>query len=196
MQDDHITSLLRHWQGGDRNAGDEALRRLEQEIRIAARTLMRRERPDHTLQPTDLMHDAYTGVARWLEGADLENRRHFIRQYVLVMRRVLVDHARKKKSEKRGGDRARVALNFDVADHEDSRALDPAEVIYLDELLDELARLDKRAAEIFTHSHFLGLGRKEISELLGIPTRTVDRKLQKARIWLGARLKGMEDGGE
>ncbi|MCP3916827.1 MAG: RNA polymerase subunit sigma [bacterium] len=189
MPDDHVTSLLREWKRGDLAAREELMPILVEELRHTASALMKGERADHTLQPTALVNEAYLRLEGRIREADFPSRGHFLALMSQAMRRLLVDHARRKKSEKRGGDRARVALvTGDALPKSQQVGFDPSEVIFLDELIERLSALDGLAADVFSHSHFLGLGRTEISRALDIPLRTVDRKLQTARKWLGGKL--------
>jgi RNA polymerase sigma factor (TIGR02999 family) len=178
-----ITRLLNAWQRGDAAARDRLFVLVYDELRRRAAGQLRRERRGHTLRPTALVHEAYLRLmgqerARW------EGRTHFFAMASEVMRRVLVDHARARKSAKRGGTAVRVALEEDVA------AAEPREVdlITLDAALDELAALDARQSRVVELRFFGGLDMGEIAELLDISRATVDRDWRFARTWLYRRV--------
>ena len=180
-----ITRLLNAWQHGDAAARDRLFVLVYDELRRRAAVQLRRERRDHTLRPTALVHEAYLRLmgqdhARW------EGRSQFFAIASEVMRRVLVDHARARKAAKRGGSAVRVALDDDVA------AAAPREVdlIALDTALNELAAMDARQSRVVEMRYFGGLGTAEIAEVLGVSRATVDRDWRFARTWLYRRLAG------
>jgi RNA polymerase sigma factor (TIGR02999 family) len=158
------------------------------ELRALAASHMRRERSDHTLQPTALVHEAFMRLLRLPEGA-VQNRVHFFALAAMAMRRVLADHARRHRAAKRGGGAARVDL--DVADG----AAGPRDVAAddLDAALDDLARLDPRHARIVELRFFGGLSIEETAEVLEISPATVKRDWVLARAWLHRELLGDED---
>lgn len=151
--------------------------------RLAARRL-NQERTGHTLQPTALVHEAYV---RLVEGdVSFKDRAHFFALAARVMRRVLVDHARARKSEKRGGGRANVTLTGGSA------VVEPEtfDLLALDEALTRLGELDPRMARVIEVHYFGGLTYAETSTALGISEATVDRQLRLAKAWLAGQLEG------
>lgn len=185
-----ITHLLREWRDGDEQAMDRLVPLVYDELRGLARRELRRDRPGHTLQPTELVHDAYVRLV------DLElswqDRLHFYRMAARTMRRVLVDHARARRAEKRGGGAVMVTL-------EEARGLeDPpaSDVLDLSDALDRLAEIDDRLSRAVELFYFGGLTYPEIAQALGISRATVDRDLRFARAWLRRELDpAAETGG-
>ena len=186
-QADGITRLLNAWQHGDAAARDRLFVLVYGELRRRAAGQLRRERRDHTLRPTALVHEAYLRLmgqdpARW------EGRNQFFAIASETMRRVLVDHARERKAVKRGGTRVRVALEESVAST-DARDVD---LIALDTALDELAALDPRKSRLVEMRFFGGLEMEEIAEVLDISRATADRDWRFARRWLYRRMAAAE----
>ena len=183
--DDQVTSLLRSMQDGDAAAADRLVPIVYRELRRIAGSLMRRERGDHTLQPTAVVHEA---LLRLMEGepVSFENRAHFFAIAARIMRRLLVDHARRHVAGKRGGEDLR------QVELEDGLALTPeqsTEVLALHDALDLLARLDERQARIVEMHYFAGNSLDEIAAIVGVSERTVARELQTARLFLRQQLK-------
>ncbi|HMB37810.1 MAG TPA: ECF-type sigma factor [Wenzhouxiangellaceae bacterium] len=177
-----ITQLLKQW-GNDQARVREALMPMvyEQLRRIAARQFAG-EGGGHTLQPTALVNEAFLQ----LEGStlDFNDRRHFYAVASRTMRRILVDHARARKREKRGGDRLRVTLS-------DGNAVSDApsaDLLDLDQAMSELEQHDERVAHTLELSYFAGLTREQAAEQLDVSVRTLDRDLRMGRAWLKARL--------
>lgn len=175
-----VTQLLVAWCDG---ADEEALARLMplvyDELRSLASAHLRRERPDHTLQPTALVHEAYLRLVDQRQ-VRCHNRRHFFAAAAQAMRRVLVDHARRTLQLKRGGGVRPVSL-------EEGLTLAPeraGELIALDEALEDLAAIDGRQARIVELRFFGGLTSEEIASLLGLSIPTVTRGWRMARAWL------------
>ncbi len=181
-----VTKLLLDMQSGDANAASQLLPMVYRELRRVAGGMMKRERPGHTLQPTAVVHEAYMRLL----GGDhptLENRAHFFALAARAMRQVLVEHARGRLAEKRGGpNRARVDLVDDIRLTE--RQSD--EVIAIHEALDRLQALDLRQARIVEMHYFAGNQVDEIASALNIGERTVKRELQTARLFLKKQLEG------
>jgi RNA polymerase sigma factor (TIGR02999 family) len=174
-----VTQLLTAVSEGDHDARDELLPLVYQKLRSLARMHMAGEAAGHTLQPTALVHEAYLRLLGD-EEASWENRRHFYGAASEAMRRILVDHARRKQAQKRGGHRQRVDLDeVDVAMDEE-----PEHVLALDRALDGLKTQDERMYDIATLRHLCGLTNEETSRALGISTRTVRREWACARLWL------------
>jgi RNA polymerase sigma factor (TIGR02999 family) len=157
------------------------------ELRALAESYLQRERPNHTLQATALVHEAYMRLIKQ-EDVDWRNRAHFFAVAAQAIRRILVDHARGHQSAKRGGDRKRVHLDQGLALPEPD-----LDLLALDEALEELARLHERQSRIVELRFFGGLSLKEVAEYLGLSSRTVDSDWHMARAWLRGKLrKGSE----
>ena len=174
-----MTQLLVAWSGGDRAALDELAPLVYDELRRIARRHMKREREGHTLQTTALVNEAYMRLidqreVRW------QNRAHFFAIAARMMRRILIDHARGRHYEKRGGGAPHVALD-EAAELSDGRA---AEMVALDEALDALAALDERKGRVVEMRFFGGLSAEEIAEVLGVSPDTVAREWRRAKAWL------------
>ncbi|HLL75593.1 MAG TPA: sigma-70 family RNA polymerase sigma factor [Pyrinomonadaceae bacterium] len=183
-QTQEMTLLLAAWSDGDREALDKLLPLVERELHRLARRYMSRERPDHTLQATALVNEAYVRLidqtrVRW------QNRAHFFAIAAQTMRRILIDHARKQTYAKRGGGALKVALD-DAPALTDERA---AELVALDEALAGLAKLDERKARVVELRYFGGLGVEEVAEVLGVSVDTVTRDWRRARAWLRRELE-------
>lgn len=178
-----ITQLLERYRSGDREAEAALFKGVYGELHRLAAHYLRGERPDHTLQPTALVNEAYLRLVRQREKG-WQNRAHFVAVAAKVMRQVLVDFARRAKAEKRG---------FGIAPHllEDASGAggeDPAVILALDEALGELARYDERQARIVELRYFAGLSVEETAGLLGVSPRTVKREWTIARAWLHGEL--------
>jgi RNA polymerase sigma factor (TIGR02999 family) len=187
-----ITGLLHRWGQGDRAALQDLIPLVYRELQALAASYLRRERPDHTLQRTALVHELYlrlTGAA----GLTLENRAHFYGVAARIMRQILVDHARRCKRDKRGGGRERVPIQeaLDACRDED------LDLLALDEALDGLAAVDARKSRIVEMRYFGGLGMQDIADLLGLSLATVKRDWAVAKLWLYRQLKGLpaDDSG-
>ncbi len=176
---DDITRLLVSYTDGDRDAIDALVPCVYERLREIAHRHMRQERPEHTLGTTALVHEAYLGLVKQDE-VDWQNRLHFFAIASRVMRNILVDYARKRGAQKRGGDRRRTYLdNRDIA-----RADRADELVDLDAALDELARFDDRLARVVEYRFFGGMTAEETAEVLGVSAMTVQRDWQKAKLWL------------
>ena len=190
-----MTRLLAQVSSGQAGARAALFDVLYAELRRLAGAVMRRERPDHTLQPTALVHEAYIRLMG--PGGAFENRAHFLAVAATAMRRVLVDHARARQTDKRGGSSARL----DVEDL-DSLAREDVEpeidLLALDDALTRLDALDPRQGRIVELRFFGGLTVEETAEVVGISERTVKREWQISRAWLSRELKrasGAADAG-
>jgi RNA polymerase sigma factor (TIGR02999 family) len=178
-----ISDLLRAWGRGDLKARDNLFPLVYRELRRRAGAYLRRERQDHTLQPTALVHEAYLRLARQ-DRITWQSRAHFFGVAAQMMRRILVDHAREYQSAKRAGSAFRVALDDRVG----SAAPLDCEVLLLEEALQELAILDPRQGQIVEFRYFAGMSEQEVAEVLGISRSTVTREWQTARAWLYRRI--------
>ena len=185
-----VTALLDEWSRGDSDALGELIPLVEAELHRLARAHMSRERAGHTLQTTAVVNEAYIRLAEW-KGARWQNRAHFFGLAAEIMRRIMIDHARRRRQLKRGGEAAvRVTL--------DESALAVAqrgeELLALDEALTELIKKYPRKGRVVELRYFAGLTEKEAGEVLGVDERTVKRDWTFARAWLLNRLGG--GGGE
>jgi RNA polymerase sigma factor (TIGR02999 family) len=193
-----VTRWLAEWRSGDRSALERLVPALYEHLRREARSQLARERPDHTLQPTALVHEAWFDLARESRH-DWESRAHFLSIAALAMRRVLVDHAQRARALKRDRARADVALGELAAD-DASPASDPAgnveRWIELDAALERLARVDERKARVVELRFFAGLEQREIAHVLDVAERTVERDWRLARAWLHREIAPRERAGE
>jgi RNA polymerase sigma factor (TIGR02999 family) len=179
-----VTRLLRAWSDGDRQALDALLPVVYAEVRRLARSYLRRERPDHTLQATALVNEAYLRLVDQRE-VQWQNRAHFFGIAAQIMRRILVDHARMRGAQKRGS--GEVPVVFDEAlEVAAERNLD---IVALDEALEALAALDARQARIVELRFFGGLSIEEAAEVLSLSPATVKREWAGARAWLRRELQ-------
>jgi RNA polymerase sigma factor (TIGR02999 family) len=174
-----VTEILREWCGGDLQAAERLFPLVYDELKRQARMFLSRERTDHTLQPTALVHEAYL---RLVDQTVLkaENRTHFFGIASRLMRQILVDHARKKNAEKRGGAAQRLSLD-DVTVAPEEAAGD---VLALNDALERLASHDERKAKVVEMRFFGGMNEQEIAEILGVSEKTVRRDWQFAKLWL------------
>jgi RNA polymerase sigma-70 factor, ECF subfamily len=178
-----VTQLLREWSRGDQSVVDQLTSLVYSELRRLAEGYMRRERPDHTLQPTALMHEAYIRLIQQSQP-EWQSRSHFFRFAAHLMRQILVDHARTRRAEKRGGDVERVPFE-EMAIAAPSEAVD---VLAVDEALERMASFDPRKAQILELKFFGGMVEEEIAEALGISVRTLGRELRLAKAWMAQAL--------
>lgn len=179
-----ISALLEQAAGGEDIAQRRLAEALHAELHKLARQAMRRERPDHTLQPTALVNEAWLRlVAR---PVSWDSRAEFLRASARTMREILVDHARTRGALKRGGDRQRVELHDPVAMAE----LDPDTLLAIDVALDKLGKHDARSRQIVERRYFGGLTLEEIAQVLDVTIRTVTRDWSFARAWLEKELRG------
>jgi RNA polymerase sigma factor (TIGR02999 family) len=178
-----VSDLLRSWGRGDLQARDDLLPLVYRELKRRAAAYLRRERRDHTLQPTALVHEAYLRLI----GQDRvawQNRAQFFCIAAQMMRRILIDHAREHQAAKRPGAGLRVALDDQVGA---SQPLD-CEVLLLDQALEELAQLDERQAQIVELRYFGGMSEQEVATVLSLSRATVTREWQTARAWMFRRM--------
>ena len=174
-----VTKLLQGWRAGDPQALDALLPLVYDELRRLAHYHLRNERPNHTLQSTALVHEAYFRLV----GQDFpewKSRAHFFAIAAQLMRQILVDYARRQRASKRGGGICMLPLD-DAAALPQSKDVD---VLALDDALNALAELDPRQTRVVELRFFAGLSLEEISEVMGIATATVQRDWTAARAWL------------
>lgn len=176
-----VTSLLNDLRSGKKDAEAQLFSLVYDELRRIAASYLRRERADHTLQPTALVHEAYLRLIEQSEQ-NWHNRAHFLGIGAHLMRQILVDHARKRKADKRGGTDQPVPLDdLEVAG---PRIQSPEDLIALDDALSKLEGIDARQCRIVELRFFGGLTEEEISHLLGLSVRTIKRDWSVARAWL------------
>ncbi|MBN1567199.1 MAG: sigma-70 family RNA polymerase sigma factor [Acidobacteria bacterium] len=181
---EEISSLLHAWCEGDRAALDKLMPLVYDELHRLAHNYMRQERGNQTLQTTALVNEAFLRLVKAQE-IEWKDRNHFFAISANLMRRILVDLARSRGYQKRGGDLQRVPLDADLPI---SSEPDP-DLIKLNDALNALANFDPRKAKIVELRFFGGLSVKETAEVLEVSTNTVDRDWELARIWLFCRLK-------
>lgn len=180
-----VAALLEAVGKGDTAALERLFPVVYDELHRLASGLMRGERPDHTLQATALVHEAFLRlVGPAAEGREFENRRHFVATAAVAMRRILITHARTRDAQKRGGGQLVVSLEGAAAVFE-SRAVD---LVALDELLDELAVLDPLQARLVELRFFGGMSFEECAAVLGVSARTIYYEWAHARAWLRGQL--------
>lgn len=175
-----VTRLLDEWSQGEDGALSQLMPLIVEELRGIARNQMMRETPGHTLEPTALVNELYMKLAD-RRSVSWRNRAQFFAFVAGTMRRLLVDHARGRKTAKRGGDQP--VLSLDETIRVPQREKDP-DLLALDEALEKLAKLDARQARIVEMRYFTGLEVKEIAAVEGISPTTVKREWRTARLWL------------
>jgi RNA polymerase sigma factor (TIGR02999 family) len=178
-----VTRLLRAWSAGAPHAEEELLPLVYNELRRRAAQQLRRDRRDHSLQPTALVHEAYLRLVGQ-RGVDWQNRMHFFALSSRMMRRILVDHARARAASKRPDAALRVSLDAELA------SIDPrgCDLLMLDQALSDLARLDERQGSIVELCYFGGLTETEVARTLSVSRSTVSRELRSAKAWLYRRM--------
>jgi RNA polymerase sigma-70 factor (ECF subfamily) len=179
-----VTELLAAWSAGDESARDSLMPLVYDELRRLARRQMRRERPGHTLQTTALVNEAYLRLAGQ-HPIEWRTRAHFFGMAAAMMRRILVDYARRRQYAKRGGGAVRCSLD-DVAAVAGERS---AEIVAVDEALTRLSAIDERGCRIVEMRYFGGLTVEEIGSVLHISAATVKRDWTAAKAWLAHELR-------
>lgn len=179
---DEVTHLLQEVRKGNKDVQNALYGLVYRELRAIAGRRFRYEQPGHTLQPTALVNEAYLRLVK--QENDWKNRAHFYGVAAQVMRNILVDYARQRRAEKRGG--SQVVMDFGNLMIVSTANLD--QLIAIDEALRRLCNLDERQAQIVELRFFGGLTEVEVGEVLGISTRTVKREWSFARAWLHAEL--------
>lgn len=185
-----VTALLAQVQRGEDQAYEDLLSAVYDELRRIARGQLRGERTDHTLRTTELVHEAYMKLVDH-DSVDWQNRRHFFAVAARAMRQVLVDYARQKTREKRGGDAPVVSL--DAAPRSTIPAEGPEELLVVDDALDRLAEEDERMARVVECRFFGDFTLEETADILGVSRSTVVRDWRTARAWLNRALSGSEE---
>jgi RNA polymerase sigma factor (TIGR02999 family) len=181
-----VTALLARWSRGDSDALDALMPIIYAECRRIAARQLALERRDHSLDPTALVHELYLRLVDQ-RRASWENRAQFFGVAARLMRRVLVDHARARHAEKRGGDAVFVSLDAAADTPDDSQA---ADVLAIDEALERLAAHDPEQVQIVELRYFAGLTVEETARVVGRSSRTVKREWRLAKAWLYQELRG------
>ena len=180
-----ITQLLVDWRDGDQEARNQLIGVVYEELRRVAHAHLRRERPGHTLQTTALVNEAYLELVDQ-RRVDWQNRAHFFGVAAQLMRRILVEYARRRAALKRGGHAVCISLdpNFSPASEQDIA------VVALDDALKGLERLDPQQSQIVELRFFGGLTVEETAHVIGVSPRTVKREWRSAKAWLQRELEG------
>jgi RNA polymerase sigma factor (TIGR02999 family) len=188
-----VTLLLRRWTAGEQAAVDDLFPLVYQELRRLARRYLRRERSDHTLPPTALVHEAYLRLlGSDLSAATVETRAHFFAVAAQAMRRILVEHARRHAAVRRPSPADRTG--FEEHGALDRRPAEPVlEILAVHQILDRLRQDHPRQAQVVELRYFAGLSEVEVAELLGVSRPTVARDWRVARLLLGRLLQGEAD---
>jgi RNA polymerase sigma-70 factor, ECF subfamily len=185
---DDLTQLLQSWSDGDQEALVKLTPLVYSELHRLAQRYMAQERPDHLLQTTALVNEAFIRLIDW-KNVRWQNRAHFFGVSAQLMRRILVDFARTQHYAKRGGDALMVSLSdADAVPHERV-----ADLVALDEALERLSRLDPRQSSVVEMKFFGGMEMEEIAEVLQVSLGTVKRDWSLAKLWLLRELSGESD---
>ena len=184
----NITGLLAAWGKGDETSLDELFPMVEQELRRISHNFMRRENPNHTLQTTALINEAFIELSRQ-HSLNLQDRQHFFALSAQIMRRILVKYARDRACAKRGGNVRHVSLeNVELLTEEKS-----IELIALDEALKKLSKIDPVKSRIVELRYFGGLTMEEIGRILGLATITIAVHWRLAKAWLRREIQGRHE---
>ena len=178
-----VTQILRSWSDGNETASDQLMPLVYEELRRLARDYLRRERADHTLQPTALVHEAYLRLVDD-KRVTWQDRAHFYGIAARLMRRILVDHARARNTQKRGGLEAKITLD-------EATALSPSSapnLVALDDALHDFAKTYPRKSKVVELKFFGGLDAAQIADLLQVSEKTVLRDWSFAKLWLCRQL--------
>jgi RNA polymerase sigma-70 factor (ECF subfamily) len=181
---DGITRLLLELSNGNRDAVDALMPLIYHELRHLASNYLRRERPDHTLQPTALVNEAYLRMVDQTR-ANWQNRAHFFGVAAQMMRRILVDHARAHAAEKRGHDFQKLSLDENI----DKAVERSEELVALDDALKNLVNIDEQKARIVELRYFGGLSVEETAEVLGVTPITIKRHWRMTKAWLFGQMQ-------
>jgi RNA polymerase sigma factor (TIGR02999 family) len=185
-----VTELLMRFREGDREAEAQLIPLVYNELRRLASRYLNRERGDHTLQPTALVHEAFLRLANENQP-EWQDRAHFFGIAARLMRQILVDHARRQHSLKRGGDCQQSTMTEELVVYSPQKS---AELLALDEALQRLASQDERQCRVVEMKFFAGLNIEQIAAVLDVSTRTVKRDWTMARAWLHQEMTGARPG--
>jgi RNA polymerase sigma factor (TIGR02999 family) len=180
-----VTDLLLAWRGGDDAALDAIVPLVHEELKRMARRHMAGERPGQTLQATALVNEAFLRLVD-VRRVNWQDRAHFLAMVARLMRRVLVDAARARRTDKRGGEMVRVTFDEALAGGHDPAG----ELVRLDEALEALGQLDPRKGKVVELRFFGGLSLEETAEALGVSSKTVARDWEFAKAWLQREMRG------
>jgi RNA polymerase sigma factor (TIGR02999 family) len=186
-----VTQILQEVSGGNREAPARLMPLVYDELRRLADHYLRQERPDHTLQPTALVHEAYLRLIDQTR-VDWQNRAHFFGVAAQLMRRILVDHARRHRASKRGGFRQKLTLD-EAVDYSQTRDVD---LVKLDDALTALAKFDARQSRVVELRFFGGLTIEETAEAIGVSPATVKVDWSMAKAWLRREIGGGDADGD
>ena len=178
-----VTQLLEKFEPGDRHAAEQLFADVYGELRALAARYLRRERKDHTLQPTALVHEVYLKLVGQTR-VDWQGRAHFLAIAAHAMRQILVDHARRHQAAKRGGNRHRIALDDNLVIESDRNV----DLLPLEDALTKLTKLDPRQAQMIELRFFGGLDIAEVAKVTGISKRSAEREWTMVRAWLRREL--------
>jgi RNA polymerase sigma factor (TIGR02999 family) len=187
-----VTRILNAIEHGDPHAAEQLLPLVYDELRQLAAERLAREKPGQTLEATALVHEAYLRLVQREEESPWDSRGHFFAAAALAMRRILVENARRKRSRKRGGDRAQQQLDVELLAAPEIGE----DLLALDEALSKLAATDPRSARLVHLRYFTGATLPQAAALLGISPRTADRLWAYARAWLHQEMQGSAAQGE
>ncbi len=188
---DNVTVLLAQLREGNREAADQLIPLVYNELRRMAAACLQRERPGHTLQATALVHEAYMRLAGGQQQGQWQNRAHFFAIAAHAMRQVLLDHARRRHADKRGGASARkVEIDAELFIDEDKLE----DVIAIDEALERLEKIDPRQSQLVELRFFAGLDVEQAAEVMGVSPTTIKREWRSARAWLHGELTIAKSG--
>lgn len=179
-QNEDATRLLKRMQGGDESASEALFALLYDELRKVAGACMARERADHTLQPTELVHEIWLKTLSDDEARSFDGRSHFVRSAARAMRHVLVDHARARRTAKRGDGNKRAPLDA-VLDTFETEDID---VVELHDALEWLTGMDPELGRIVELRYFAGLSVQETAQVMQVSVTTIERSWRVARMWL------------
>jgi len=180
---DDTNELLKRWNGGDGTARDQLMSQVYDELRVLARRALARESQEITLQPTALVHELYMRLMGESQG-NINDRGHFFAIAATVMRHILVDHARARQAQRRGGGAQKVEL------HDYSAVTEPdLDILAVDQALKRLEALDERKARVVEMKFFAGLTEHEIAGVLGVGRATVERDWAFAKSWLQIQME-------
>lgn len=184
-----VTQLLQRWSTGDRNALDDLMPLVYVELRKIAEGYFSRERSSHTLQPTALIHEAWMRMARQ-DKPRFDHRRQFYALAAQMMRRILVDHARATRADKRGGAHVRTSIDTALGRSLGVDAPPLVDLLTLDRALTKLASVSPRQARVIELRYFAGLGVEDLAEILEVSAATISRDQRVAEAWLGQAMAG------
>lgn len=185
MEPESVTRLLKRIEGGEQEAKDQLVHQVYSELHSLACHYLTAERAGHTLQPTALVNEIYLKIFQDLPSIKLNDRQHLLRTAAKAMRQLLIDHARNRKSLKRGDGAQRESLDHIVNFYED-RGI---EIVALDRALSHLAVMDPQLAQVVELKFFGGRTNKETAEVLGVSERSIERAWSTGRAWLKGRMQ-------